>query len=176
MEKGNALHLFKSLQPNKKGIHHLVQLRNASVIDVSKTKLDETYLKSDVVIKDFDLIKLDWFRKKCVFAYFINNSAAYTYKAKIFLNAETIIIKVYLPKTEPFIAGIIYRPPDKVDFVNCLDQIISQFNTLETLGNFNINWFFNGDEAFSNNIAKAAYKEMPPLTKKKYLDFCFSYI
>lgn len=64
MEKGNALHLFKSLQPNKKGIHHLVQLRNASVIDVSKTKLDETYLKSDVVTKDFDLIKLDSFRKK----------------------------------------------------------------------------------------------------------------
>ena len=124
-------------------------------------------MKSDVVTKDFDLIKLDSFRKKGVFAYFINNSAAYTYKAKIFLNAETIIIKVYLPKTEPFIAGIIYRPPDKVDFVNCLDQIISQFNTLETLGNFNINWFFNGGEVFSNNIAKAAYKEMPPLTKKK---------
>ena len=39
---------------------------------------------------------------------------------------------IYPPKSKPLIVGTLYRPPDKIDFVNYIDQIFSQFNKLET--------------------------------------------
>ena len=44
-----------------------------------------------------------------------------------------------------FIVGILYRPPRKINFVNCICQIFGQFNSLET--------------------QETAYNEMSPLTK-----------
>ena len=86
------------------------------------------------------------------------------------LNTESVFTKIYPPKSKPFIVGILYIPPDKIDFVNCIDQIFSQVNTFETrecylLGGFNINLLFEGEGIFSNRIGKIPYKEMLPLTK-----------
>ena len=47
------------------------------------------------------------------------------------VNTENILTEINLIKSYSFIAGIFYRPPDKIDFVNCIDQVISEFNTLE---------------------------------------------
>ena len=44
-----------------------------------------------------------------------------------------------------FIVGILYRPPRKINFVNCICQIFGQFNSLET--------------------QETAFNEMSPLTK-----------
>ena len=44
-----------------------------------------------------------------------------------------------------FIVGILYRPPSKINFVNCIYQIFGQFNFLE--------------------MQETAYNEMSPLTK-----------
>ena len=38
---------------------------------------------------------------------------------------------MYLAKPKAFVLGILYSLPDKIDFVNCTDQIFSQFNTHE---------------------------------------------
>ena len=48
------------------------------------------------------------------------------------LNAESVFTEKYLPKLKPIIVGILYRPPDKIDFVNCICQVFSEYNTLET--------------------------------------------
>ena len=44
-------------------IRHLIQLRNASVIDISEAKLDVPILNIEIVIEDYDLIRLDCSRK-----------------------------------------------------------------------------------------------------------------
>ena len=48
------------------------------------------------------------------------------------LKTENIFTEIYLPKSKSFIVGILYRPADKINFINCIDQIFSQFSTLET--------------------------------------------
>ena len=45
---------------------------------------------------------------------------------------KSIFTEIYPPKSKSFIIGILYRPPDKIDFVYCIDQVFSQFSTLET--------------------------------------------
>ena len=59
---------------------------------------------------------------------------------------------------KPFAVGILYRPPDKIVFANCIDQIFSLLNKLKTqerflLGDFNIKLSFKVEEIFSNKIA-----------------------
>ena len=44
-------------------IRHLIQLRNASVIDISEAKLDVPILNIEIVIEDYDLTRLDCSRK-----------------------------------------------------------------------------------------------------------------
>lgn len=89
-----------------------------------------------------------------------------------------LLTQIYLPKLKPFLVGLLYRPPDKIDLINCIDQISLQSNKLKTqecylLGDSNIHSPFKGEEIFGNKIAKKAYEEMLPLTKK-YLEFFFS--
>ena len=62
---------------------------------------------------------------------------------------------------KPFAVGILYRPPDKTVFANCIDQIFSLLNKLKSqerflLGDFkviNIKLSFKVEEIFSNKIA-----------------------
>ena len=46
------------------------------------------------------------------------------------------------------LVGIPYRPPDKIDLVNCMNQIFNEHNKLETqecyLRDFNLNLLFKG--------------------------------
>ena len=85
-------------------------------------------MTSEIIIEGYALIRLD---KGEVVAYYIKHSVAYSYKANIYLNIESIFTEIYLPKFKPFILGIRYRPPKKIDFVYGRDQTLNQFKTLE---------------------------------------------
>lgn len=50
----------------------------------------------------------------------------------ILYNTGNIFTEIYIPKSKPFMWGIIYRPPQKIGFVNCIHQILSLLNILET--------------------------------------------
>ena len=56
----------------------------------------------------------------------------------MYLNTQIIFTEKYLPTSKPIIVAIPYRLPDKIDFVNRIDQIFSQFNILENQEQFNI--------------------------------------
>ena len=117
---------FNSLLPRIEEIHRFSVL--FSVFNI------------EVVIEGYDRS-----RKIGGVSCFIKHSAAYNYKASIGFNTESIFTEISKPK--PFKAGILYRPSDKIDFVNCISQIFSQFYTLETsecylLGNFNAKSYF----------------------------------
>ena len=45
------------------------------------------------------------------------------------LDTKSISKEIYLPKSKPFMIGILYRPPDKIDIVTCLHQ--NFINTLQ---------------------------------------------
>ena len=76
----------------------------------------------------------------------------------ISLNLESIFAEIFI-KIKPYMLGTLHKPPHKIDFADCIDQMFSQFNALKTwerylLGDFNRNLFFKGKSIFSNRIAK----------------------
>ena len=60
---------------------------------------------------------------------------------------EGIFFDILLPKTKPIFVGIIYRPPNSINFLKCsyihLDDI-NLDNEIFLLGDFNINLLHNG--------------------------------
>ena len=76
-----------------------------------------------------------------------------------------IFPEIYVPQSIPFIVGILYRSPDKIDIVNYIDQIFNQFNTLGTL-NARVLPSQGRECKFTLKIEKTPYREMALPTKK----------
>ena len=106
-------------------IRYIVKLTNATVIGLSETKLDNTVLSSELEIEGYDLVRSDRSRRGGVVACFFKNSISHNQKSSFCINTESIFIKIFLPKSKPVLIGILYRPPDKYDFVNCLERAFS---------------------------------------------------
>ena len=90
-----------------------------------------------------------------------------------------MFIDIFLPKTKPILEGILYRPPDKYDFVKNLEETFTGCDILENqecylLGDFNINLLHNGKNIFGKKGYTSKLKSLPSLTKE-YLDFGYSY-
>ena len=90
MFKNNGMH-FIHLSVNsiskKEEIDHLAELTNASVKDISLTKVDGSVLNSEMVTESCCIV----LQKGLVLL-------AYSYKAKMCLNPESIFLEIYLPK------------------------------------------------------------------------------
>ena len=64
------------------------------------------------------LIRLDSSRKE------VGYTPSHTVtNLKCVLTKEINFTEIYLPKSKSFIVVTLYRPQDKIDFVNCIDQI-----------------------------------------------------
>ena len=96
-----------------------------------------------------------------------------------FALVRSIFVEIFLSKSKSVLIDILYRPPDKWDFVNCLECTFSNTNIIETkecylLDDVNIKLQPTVKEMFSNKSANAINKEITHLTRT-YLVFCFSY-
>ena len=91
-------------------------------------------------------------------ACYVKKSLAYNYKDNFCKNTESIFIDIFLPKTKPILIGILYRPPDKNDFVK----------------NFNINILQNGENVFEKKLSNSKLNSIPFIVTE-YLDFAFSH-
>ena len=41
---------------------------------------------------------------------------------------QLVLLKTILPKSKPVLIGNLYRPPDKYDYVNCLERTFTDLN------------------------------------------------
>ena len=74
---------------------------------------------------------------------------------------------------------MLYRPPDKKEFVKPINNVFSETGVLDKqkcyiLGDLNINLLFDKKEIFSNKSYRPNAQNLPPLTKS-YLHFYFSF-
>ena len=74
-------------------------------------------------------------------------------------------MEIFLPKSKPVQIGILYRPPDKYDFVNSLERTFSDavFGSQEyyLLSDININFQPKHKEISRQKPANTIDKEMP---------------
>ena len=104
------------------------KINKFSFVGISETKHDWSVWNIEIVIETYDVIRLDRCGKESGVTCFIRHCVAYNYKANMCLNTERIFTEINLPKSKPFIV----RLPDRINYVNCIVQIFSQFITLET--------------------------------------------
>ena len=116
-------------------------------------------------------------RRRC--SLFFKSSVSYNRKPSVCINTESIFIEIILPKSKPVLIGILYRPSDKYNFVNCLERTFSKINVFESqkcylLGDININSHPTGKDIFIQKSANTVNKEILHLTRS-YLEFCFTH-
>ena len=69
---------------------------------------------------------------------------------------EGIFFDISLPKTKPIFVGIIYRPPNSINFLECFNKNqddINLNNEIFWLGDFNANLLHNGKYILKENQA-----------------------
>ena len=110
----------------------IAKLTNTTVIGLSETKLGNTVLSSEIEIEGYNLVRSDRFRRGGGVACFVKNSILYNGKPNFCNNTESIFIEIFLPKSNPVLISILYRPTDKYDFVNCLERTFSDTNVFES--------------------------------------------
>ena len=134
---------------------------------------------SELEVDGYDLVRLDRSRRGGGVACYIKSLIAYSYKESFCSNTESIFVDIFLPKSKPILLGILYRPPDKSDFVKHINNVFTETGVLDKqecylLGDLNINLILDEKEIFSNKSYISNSQNLPPLTKG-YLDFCFSF-
>ena len=69
---------------------------------------------------------------------------------------EDIFLDILLPKTKPIFVGIIYRPPNSINFLGCFHKHLDDINLdneIFLLGDLNINLLHNGKYILKENKA-----------------------
>ena len=103
------------LLPKIDELRYLTKLSNACIVGIGETKLDDSILSSE--IEGYDFLRLDRSRRGGDVPCYIKRSLAYSYKGNFCKSTESIFVDIFLPKTKPILVCILYRPPDKNDFV-----------------------------------------------------------
>ena len=113
---------INSLLPKIDELRYFTKLSNASIVGIGETKLDDSISSSEIEIEGYDLLRLDRSRR---------GGGGACYKDKFCKSTESIFIDIFLPKTKPILVGILYRPPDKNDFVKNLEETFTGCDILE---------------------------------------------
>ena len=100
--------------------------------------------------------------------------AVLTPKSGISENIENIALDILLPKSKPITVGIIYIPPNQVDFIdhfdNALGKLPFQSNKTYLLGDFNINLFFEGHYVLKKYFKRLKEAQPKHRTLKPYVE------
>ena len=160
-------------------ICYIAKLTNATVVGLSETKLQNTVLSSEIQIEGYNLVRYDQSQRGGGVACFVKNYILYNRKSNFCINTENILIEIFLPKSKPVLIGILYRLPDKYDFVNHLERKFSDTNVYESqecylLGDIKINLRPNDKEIFRHKSADTINKEKPKLFRS-YLEFRYTH-
>ena len=152
---------------------------HAAVIGLSETKLQNTVLSSEIEIEGYNLVRYDQSQRGGGVACFVKNYILYNRKPNFCINTESILIEIFLPKSKPVLTGILYRPPDKYDFVSHLERKFSDTNVYESqecylLGDINLNLRPNDKEIFRHKSADTINKEISKLFRS-YLEFRYTH-
>ena len=124
-------------------MHYIANITNASIIGISETKLDETILSGELEVGGYDLVRLDRSRRGGGVACYIKSLIAYSYKDSFCSNIKSIFVDIYLSKSKSILLSILYRPPDKSNFVKYINNLFTETAVLDKqecylLGDLNI--------------------------------------
>ena len=139
----NFIHLnVRSILPKLSELKLIAMNTNAAVICLSETWLDSSVSDAEIHIDNYSVVRRDRDRHGGGVCCYIRNNIAFTTRLDLnVFNDEIIFIELLLPKTKPIIVGTLYRPPKQSNFIDHLENILTNLRSdCETylLGDFNI--------------------------------------
>ena len=111
---------INNLLPKIDELRHLTKTTDVSVVGISETKFDNSVSSGEFEIEGHNLLRFDRSWRGGGVACYVNKFFEHNYKHSFCKNTESILNNIFLPKTKPVLVGILYRPPDKNDFVKNL--------------------------------------------------------
>ena len=111
---------INNLLPKIDELRHLTKTTDVSVVGISETKFDNSVSSGEFEIEGHNLLRFDRSWRGGGVACYVNKFFEHNYKHSFCKNTESILTNIFLPKTKPVLVGILYRPPDKNDFVKNL--------------------------------------------------------
>jgi len=113
------------------------------VISISETKLDETIQDEEIKIQGYNLIRNDRNRNGGGVACYVRDDIHFNIREELVDEMESIFFDIILPKSKPILLGVVYRPPNQLNFLsNFSDKLSSIFGTnfqeIYILGDINI--------------------------------------
>ena len=163
-----------SLLPKVDELWYIAKLSEAAIIGISESKLDDTFLSSEIQIENYDLIYSDRNRHGGGVACFIRNNLSYNMKSFLPFEIENIFTYIFLPCSKVLVVSTIYRLPSQGSFTETITEHFSKINTNDTeiyiLGDFNINPFLKQKYIFDQTNTQSMSYEV-----KNYFQFCSLY-
>ena len=179
MKNLHLLHLnINSLLSKIDEIRFIGKQSNPSIIGTSESKLDPSILNSELDIDEYDLIRSNCSGKGGGVACYIRKSLSYNHKTNFCRKIESIFIDIFLPKSKSVLVGVLYWPPDKLDFLEHLNNSLKEYNICNTqeyylIGDFNVS-LLSGNKILLKKQYSDSYSQAPAIVKN-YLDLCCSH-
>ena len=122
----------------KRGMHFTYMNVNSS-----ETKLDEIIQDEEMNIEGYNLIRKDRCRNVGGVACFIRNDIHFNIREELMDEMESIFFDILLPKSRPILIGVLYRPPNQLNFLNNFSEKLEsifkiKIQEMYILGDINI--------------------------------------
>ena len=117
---------MRSLIPKIDELRLIARNSDAAVIGVSETWLDSTVMDPEIKIDNYVLSRGDRNRNGGGVCAYVRADIAF--KPRLDLTCddlESIWIELLLPKTKPILTGVVYRPPNQMNFYDLPENVIS---------------------------------------------------
>ena len=118
----------KSLLPKIQKLKNIAKLSNATVIGISKSKLDDSILSSEVDIDNDNTLCCDLNSHRGGVVCYIRNDLSYEVKSFFPPEIENIFFELLLPNTKLIVFRIIYRPPGQSEVLEIMNTHFSKLD------------------------------------------------
>ena len=132
----------------------------AAIIGITESKVDNSIPDSETEIPGYCILRCDRNRNGGGVACYVRKDLCFNLRSTDMGDIEGIFLDILLPETKPIFVGIIYRPPNNINFLECFDKHLDDSNLdnkIFLLGDFNINLLHNGKYIYSQR--KPSYAE-----------------
>ena len=110
-------------------LQYIANSSNATVIGISKSKLDESVLQLEIQRNHYDLVGWDRNRNGGGVACNIRSDISYIQKQYFPEEIKNTFFEILLPKTKPVVVGIAYWLPSQFNFLETLNKNLPSIDT-----------------------------------------------
>ena len=172
------LHLnINSILPKLDELETMAGNTKAAIIGITESKVDSSISDSEVEIPSYCILQCDQNRNGGGVACYVRQDLCFNLRSTAMGDIEGIFFDILLPKTKPIFVGIIYRPPNSINFLECFNKHLDDINLdneIFLLGDFNINLLDNGKYILEENQAMQNHIPSTSLVSQ-YKLFCQRY-